>query len=348
MRALDFFCGAGGLTHGLRRSGIEVTSGVDADPRCRESFERNNAGVAFVEDDVRCVSIQTVFKLLGSRKTSDLLLAGCAPCQPFSSQRKRKLDLDGEPERPTPDATLLSVFARLVEEILPAFVLIENVPGLARVPGRSTHRRFLSMLKDNGYGFVEGVLDAKAYGVPQNRRRYVLIAAKGRSTVLPPPTHGRSKVPFATVRGAIAHFPPLRAGEADPLVSNHVAANLEPINLQRIASTPKNGGDRRTWQVDLRLDCHSGAYEGHTDVYGRMRWDAPAPTLTGRCNSLSNGRYGHPEQDRAISLREAASLQTFPDAYVFYGVNQHIARQIGNAVPVRFAERLGAQLVGML
>ena len=347
MRAIDFFCGAGGLTHGLRRAGIDVMSGVDADPRCRESFERNNIGAMFTEHDVRSMSPQAVFRLLGSRKTNDVLLAGCAPCQPFSSQRKKHLNPDGRPYSSVPDATLLSAFAHLVEEVLPAFVLIENVPGLARVPGRSTHRRFLSMLRANGYGFVDAVLDAKLFGVPQTRRRYVLIAARGHSPALPLATHGRAKIPFATVRAAIAHFPPLRAGEADPLIPNHVAANLELKNLQRIASTPKDGGDRRTWNQELRLECHSGNYEGHTDVYGRMRWDAPAPTLTGRCNSLSNGRYGHPEQDRAISLREAASLQTFPDAYVFYGVNQNVARQIGNAVPVRFAERLGAQLMGM-
>ena len=348
MRAIDFFCGAGGLTNGLRRSGVEVMAGVDADARCRESFERNNTGATFFEDDIRCVSARDVFKLLGSTRTGDLLLAGCAPCQPFSSQRKRPRNLNGEVERFTRDATLLSAFAHLVEQILPKFVLVENVPGLARVHGRSTHRRFLSMLAGNGYGFVDAVLDAKQFGVPQTRRRYVLIAAKGRTPLLPSATHGRSGTPFATVRNAIAHFPPLRPGEADPTIPNHVAANLEPINLKRIANTPQDGGDRRAWNQGLQLDCHTGGYEGHTDVYGRMRWDAPAPTLTSRCNSLSNGRYGHPEQDRAISLREAASLQTFPDAFVFHGPNQHVARQIGNAVPVRFAESLGTQLVSMM
>jgi len=126
---------------------------------------------------------------------------------------------------------------------------------------------------------------------------------------------------------------------------NHEAANLSELNLRRLRHTPHDGGDRRSWPSQLVLACHRGDHNGHTDVYGRMYWDRAAPTLTGKCNSISNGRYGHPCQDRAISLREAASLQTFRDDYVFYGPSKHIAIQIGNAVPVRLAEVLGRQLL---
>jgi DNA (cytosine-5)-methyltransferase 1 len=345
MRAIDFFCGAGGLTRGLLSAGIDVVAGFDANSLCKESYERNNRSTLFYESDICDVSVSTVWKLLGSRRTADLLIAGCAPCQPFSKQRKRPASslLNGS-DAADRDATLLGAFARLVEAIQPGQVLIENVPGIAKVKGLSTYRRFLRMLRLNSYDIAEGVLDAKYYGVPQTRRRYVVIAVRRRNASLPAREYGTSLRPITTVRKAIEHFPPITAGESHPLIPNHVAAGVSAKNLARIRSTPHNGGDRRSWPRDLILECHRGDYEGHTDVYGRMSWDLPAPTLTGRCNSLSNGRYGHPSQDRAISLREAASLQSFPDSYIFYGLNQQIARQIGNAVPVKFAEALGRHL----
>jgi DNA (cytosine-5)-methyltransferase 1 len=238
----------------------------------------------------------------------------------------------------------LGAFGQLVEAIQPGQIIIENVPGIAKVDGFSTYRRFLKILAANAYQIAEGVLDAKHFGVPQTRRRYVLIAVRGRAASLPAAEFGRGLREYVTVRQAIAHYPPIEAGERDPLVPNHEAAAIAPINLRRIRSTPHDGGDRRSWPAELELVCHKGNYDGHTDVYGRMAWDRVAPTLTGRCNSISNGRYGHPCQDRAISLREAASLQTFGDAYVFCGKHQHIARQIGNAVPVKFGEALGGHL----
>jgi DNA (cytosine-5)-methyltransferase 1 len=212
------------------------------------------------------------------------------------------------------------------------------------VRGFSTYRRFIRMLRSNSYSIAEGVLDAKYYGVPQTRRRYVLIASRNREASLPPRELDGASTSVRTVRNAIEHYPPIGAGERHATVPNHVAAAISPQNLARLKSTPPNGGDRRAWPPELELECHKGHYSGHTDVYGRMAWDQPAPTLTGRCNSLSNGRYGHPIQDRAISLREAASLQTFSDAYSFFGLDKQIARQIGNAVPVRFAEALGRHL----
>jgi DNA (cytosine-5)-methyltransferase 1 len=345
MRAIDFFCGAGGLTRGLLNVGIEVVAGFDANPRCKETYERNNRPARFYEQDICDVSTPAIWKLLGSRRTSDLLIAGCAPCQPFSKQRKRSSSVCKVTGAVAdPDATLLGAFARLVEELQPGQVLIENVPGIAKVKGLSTYRRFLRMLRSNSYHIAEGVLDAKHYGVPQTRRRYVVIAIRNREASLPDRQFGQGLGSVSTVRTAIEHFPPIVAGESHSLIPNHVAAVISEKNLARIRSTPHNGGDRRSWPPELELDCHKGDYEGHTDVYGRMNWDQPAPTLTGRCNSLSNGRYGHPSQDRAISLREAASLQSFPDSYIFHGLNQQIARQIGNAVPVRFAEALGRHL----
>ena len=337
MKAYDFFCGAGGLTRGLLDAGIEVIAGFDCDGRCQSTYEHNNPGVRFVQADIREIELNHPVLKDRPGRYDDVLFAGCAPCQPFSSQHKQ----DGRRH----DATLLGEFGRLVEAVLPRYVLIENVPGIARVGGFSTYRRFLRMLDANDYGYDDRVLDAKHYGVPQNRRRLLVLATRHRQPLLPKPKFGKRLRPFRTVRQAISHFPVIAAGECHPEVPNHVAASVTKRNMERLRLTPHDGGDRRSWPEHLWLKCHRGDYKGHTDVYGRMHWDCPAPALTGRCHSISNGRYGHPNQDRAISLREAAVLQSFPDGYEFFGSTKHIAMQIGNAVPVRLAEQIGKHLL---
>ena len=337
MKAFDFFCGAGGLTRGLLDAGIEVLRGIDIDGRCQTTFEYNNPSVEFTRADVTELTPKSVGLNRRSDGYNDILFGGCAPCQPFSTQRKGN--------RNQVEATLLGQFGRLVEEILPRFVLIENVPGIARIRGFSTFRRFLKMLYSNRYRFVVGILNAKHYGVPQNRRRLILLAIRKQQPSLPSPTHGDSYCALRTVRQAISHFPKIVAGEHHPHIPNHVAASITTINMERLRATPYDGGDRRSWPEHLELQCHKGNYRGHTDVYGRMSWDRPSPALTGRCHSISNGRYGHPSQDRAISLREAAALQSFQDEYFFFGKNKHIAKQIGNAIPVKLAENLGRHLI---
>ncbi len=348
MRAIDFFCGAGGLTRGLLNAGIRVVAGFDVDGRSKLTYETNNKPARFCENDITKITPAMIWNLLGTHRTSDLLLAGCAPCQPFSQQLKRRPGKgDDRFADFVRDAQLLGAFAHLVGAIRTGQVLIENVPGLTRVRGFSTYRRFIRMLRMMRYDVAEGVLDAKHFGVPQTRRRYVLIAIRGGEATLPKAQHGPDGRPCLTVQDAIAHYPPIAAGQRHGAIPNHHAAAISDLNLKRLRYTPHDGGDRRAWPQKLHLNCHKGRYEGHTDVYGRMAWSKPAPTLTGKCHSISNGRYGHPSQDRAISLREAASLQTFPDSYVFEGTNQHIARVIGNAVPVRFAEALGEHLLAL-
>lgn len=335
--AFDFFCGAGGLTRGLLDAGIEVIAGFDCDDACRQSYEHNNPPARFVKADIRELLLADLRKHGKGVSFKQMLFAGCAPCQPFSQQLK-----SGECRH---DATLLSAFGRLIAAALPGQVLVENVPGIARVRGNSTFKRFLRLLDDNGYQYVYRAIDAKSFGVAQNRRRLILIAMRGANPSFPQPKFGAGLLPYKTVREAIARFPRIQAGKTDPEVPNHAAASITPLNIERLRLTPHDGGDRRSWPKRLRLECHTGDYEGHTDVYGRMRWDAPAPTLTGRCHSISNGRYGHPTQNRAITLREAAALQSFPDGYEFFGSNKHIAMQIGNAVPVRLAEVLGKHIL---
>lgn len=337
MFALDFFCGAGGLTRGLINAGIRVVAGIDVNAGCKRTYEDNNRGSVFIPADLARVRADDLARYITDVPRDELIFAGCAPCQPFSKQR-REVSRSG--------SNLLRHFSRLVAEFLPAYVVIENVPGIAKVKGNSTYRRFLRSLAELGYQFEDGCLNAKWFGVPQTRNRWVVIASRLGAPSLPERTHGPGLREYATVRSAIHGLPRLEAGEESIAVPNHRAAAISPINIERLRKTPPDGGGRTAWPEELVLECHRGEYKGHSDVYGRMRWNAPAPTLTCRCFSISNGRYGHPEQNRAISLREAASLQSFPDNYVFHGVSQAaIGAQIGNAVPVKMGEALGAVIM---
>ena len=271
MFAIDFFCGAGGLTRGFLDAGIRVVAGLDINESCRRTYESNNKPAKFLACDLRKIGRQDLVRYIQGIPKDELVFAGCAPCQPFSKQR-REIDVRHK--------TLLSHFGRLVGEFLPGFVVIENVPGITRIPGNSTYRRFIRHLESLDYELTEGVIDAKLFGVPQTRCRWVVIASRLAKPELPKPTHGRAGKPFVTVRKAIAHFPALAAGEQSAKVPNHRAANIAPKNIRRLKATPSDGGSRKQWPEKLVLDCHSGGYEGHSDVYGRMRWDAPAPALT--------------------------------------------------------------------
>ena len=220
------------------------------------------------------------------------------------------------------------------------------MPGIQRVAGSSVISRFKKRLEESGYHSTAGIIESQKYGVPQRRRRLVLLASRYAKINLPEPTHGPgSETSYSTVRDRIGHLPPIAAGETHPYVPNHRAANLSQLNLRRIKATPPEGS-RTDWPEELHLACHTKrGYSGHTDVYGRMKWNSTATGLTTRCISLSNGRYGHPEQHRAISVREAASLQTFPEDFIFHGSLNSQARQIGNAVPVLLAEKFGKHIL---
>jgi len=335
--ALDFFCGGGGITKGLMNSGIKVLGGFDCCNDYRDTYEKNNR-CKFISMDIRDVEKTYIYSEFPEieRNKDDLLLAGCAPCQPFSSQRRAKNEHT--------DVNLLTEFGRILQCIRPEHALVENVPGL-KGKGKAVFSAFLKTLEDCGYFYAYKVINAKDYGVPQNRNRLALIASRFFRPIIPEGTYGKDKLPYATVRDAIAHYPPIKAGEDCISIPNHKASSLSDINMERIVATPHSGGDRRAWPKHLILACHNNGHKGHTDVYGRMDWEKVSPTLTARCYSLSNGRYGHPEQDRAISLREAATIQSFPDEYVFYGNTMSIGKQIGNAVPVRLAEELGKYIV---
>ena len=334
--AIDFFCGAGGLTHGLRKAGIDVDKGIDIDGSAKKTYESNNPGSKFIKKDIRKVT--TNHLLTGIDRSMNLLLfAACAPCQPFSTQNKIKKKRDSR-------RSLIEYFAELVDKVVPDYLIVENVRGFGK--NSNVYRRTLiSVLNRKKYKYSECIIKAEEYGIPQTRHRYVLVASLHGKIDLPKRMYGPGhRFPYKTVRNAIEKYPPIAAGTGIDSIPNHKSPKLSELNLERIKIVPRDGGSRSSLPGRLQLKCHK-EYNGHSDVYGRMSWDKPSPTLTCKCNSISNGRFGHPEQDRAISLREAAALQTFPDNYVFVGNDTDIARHVGNAVPVLLSTKLGRVFV---
>lgn len=332
---VDVFCGAGGLSHGFVLEGFDVCAGIDVDSSCRHAYEHNN-GAAFVERDVADLSGAEIRALFEPGQPT--VLVGCAPCQPFSPYSRSRADGKWR---------LLPEFARLVAEAEPDIVSMENVPRLATFQGGRLFADFLQMFQDADYAIWHGIVQCAAYGVPQHRQRLVVLASRIGPIHLPAPTHQASGC--VTVRNVIGGLPPIAAGESHPDDPLHRASRLSPTNLARIQAS-KPGGSWRDWQPELIAECHrkhSGRWYG--SVYGRMAWDETAPTITTQCCGFGNGRFGHPEQDRAISLREAALLQTFPPGYEFFPVDQPwtltaTARAIGNAVPVALARAIARRV----
>lgn len=332
--AVDLFCGVGGLTQGLTRAGVDVRLGIDLDPACRFPMEANNAA-KFLEADVSALMPSDI---LSAFEDSDItLMAGCAPCQPFSSysQSARK-------KGPHKDWELLSSFSKLVLKVRPKLVTMENVPPLRK---QQIFKDFVSDLHGAGYHVDFSVVDGRDVGLPQRRQRLVLVAS-----LLGPITIPEVAKPQVTVRDTISELPEIAAGSADPKDPLHASASLSDKNLERIRHS-KPGGTWRDWPENLVAACHSRA-SGSTypSVYGRMEWDQPAPTMTTQCYGFGNGRFGHPDQDRAISLREAAMLQSFPKDYKFLPEDARVnfntlGRMIGNAVPVMLGEFIGELLV---
>ena len=334
----DFFSGCGGSTRGFADAGIEPVLAIDWDSDAAATYRLNFPETTFLERDILSLSVDEVEEALPPRGESIRLFAGCAPCQPFSGHRHGPTALDKR-------SFLLLEFLRFVKASNPELIFVENVPGMQRL---STSRGPLAEFVDEvskTHDVSVDIISSADYGIPQTRRRLVLVASRLGPIKLPLPTHGlETGEPHSTIRDWIGSLPPIEAGQEDSEISNHRAMMLSELNLKRIRATPE-GGDRRDWPRRLWPDCHQGGFDGHTDVYGRLRWDSPAPTLTTKCLSYSNGRFGHPSQDRALSAREAARLQTFPNSFRFTGSLTSQGKQIGNAVPVLLAEHFGRHLM---
>jgi len=337
--AVDLFCGAGGLTRGLLDAGIKVKKGYDIDLKVKDTYERNNEGVKFYYQDISSLKGEEVIKGL-NLKNNFFILAGCAPCQPFSRINKQKLKYDKR------KISILE-FLRLIKETKPDFILMENVPGLEKGEGKEIFEKFKKNLEKESYFYKTKVVNVKDYGVPQKRRRLILIASNKKEIKFPDPTHGKGKKRYLTVRDTISKYPNLKPGKKDKNVFNHECRNLSELNKKRMKFIKKDGGSRTNLPKEFTLKCHIG-HNGHGDVYGRMKWGEVSPTLTCKCTSISNGRFGHPSQDRGISVREAAAIQTFPDKYAFYGSLTDSTKWVGNAVPVKFTKIFGEYFINLV
>jgi len=341
IKVVDLFCGIGGLTHGLRLEGFNVVAGVDNDKSCKFAFEKNN-GAKFISKDIARFTPKELEELFQGATTR--ILVGCAPCQPYSPLGRRRLTRKQARENWYP----LLRFMKLIKSVRPEIVSMENVPDLSDTSKYTIFGRFVETLLAEGYKVSFSTVDASRYGVPQKRNRLVLLASRLGDISLIPATHSAGNL--KTVRHAIKSLPRLKDGAINSKDPLHRTSALSDLNKKRIAATPKDGGSAKSWTRDLVPKCYrkKTGKSYMATVYGRMRWDDPAPTMTTHCTTLGTGRFGHPTQNRAISLREAAIFQSFPKNYVFAeDVSIPItrtAKHIGNAVPVLLGRAIAKSL----
>jgi len=327
---VDLFCGAGGLSHGFHLEGFEILAGIDTDEDCRYAFEHNNRA-PFIRRDVAKLRADEINDLFGPAMLR--VLVGCAPCQPFSTYNQKNAD---------PKWQLLTRFGDLVSQVCPDVLSMENVPRLLIFRGGSIFKSFVRKLEIAGYHVAWDVLYGPDFGLAQTRSRLVGLASRLGPIRLPDPTH---KGKHRTVRDEIGLLPSLTHGEIDDADPLHRASRLSEINAVRIAAA-RPGGTWRDWSPHLVADCHKAQTGKHySSVYGRMSWAGPAPTITTQFYGFGNGRFGHPEQNRALSLREGALLQGFPSEYEFVAPGgkiqfRKVGRMIGNAVPVKLASAI--------
>jgi DNA (cytosine-5)-methyltransferase 1 len=346
---VDLFCGIGVGALGFIKSGFEIAAALDLDPEACEIY-RHNLKVTPFNTDIRKVSGRDILGQIGLRQGDVSVVVGCPPCQGFSSLRNTRRKYRQRDGR----KSLLRIFGERIGEILPKTVVLENVRGLTDPRNRRFLREFVTELNSLGYSCVFDVLDAADYGVPQHRRRLVLIGVRKGTPSLPAPSHSNpamlvDEMPsWRTVRNAIGDLHPLRAGEKSKKISLHQApGHSEPV-LRMIRKIPHDGGGRTSLPKKLWLPCHKKLLReergGAGSVYGRMRWDSPAPTITTRSHAPSTGRFLHPSQDRAITLREAARLQSIPDDFDLWGSKGDVGRWIGNAMPRDLAEAIARRV----
>lgn len=338
---IDIFCGIGGLSYGLKKAGLSVIAGLDIDEFCKYAYEKN-VEAEFLLRDISDLRGEEINERYWSNDVLKILV-GCAPCQPFSTHSNKIKD-----KTETKKWRLLSEFERLVGETNPHIITMENVPNLAN---QEIFHGFIAFLQKNEYHVSYSNVYCPDYGIPQKRRRLVLLASKYGTISLLPRTH--SKGEYVTVKQAIAHLPLVEAGETCKIDPFHKTSRLSQLNLQRIRASKPNG-TWHDWSEDLQLECHrkptGRTYEA---VYGRMTWDEPSPTITTQFYNYGTGRFGHPTQNRALTMREAAILQTFPEDFRFYESEKNIllkrlSTYIGNAVPVKLAVVIGESILNHL
>ncbi len=341
MKAVDFFCGGGGMSFGMQKAGIRVLAGIDNDENCRDTYKANIKKAKFIKADVFKLEerdLETSLKL--SRNDDNLILIGCSPCQFWSI-------INTDKKKSKESKNLLIEFERFVKYFNPGYVVVENVPGVLRKKGESGLESFINWLESNGFVVHFKVHNTADYNVPQSRRRFTLIANRVSDVELEP-IKTEKRITVRDVLGPKNGFPLVKAGHRDTTDFKHTVSNLSKTNLERLKKVQVNGGNRLGFANDpeLQLKCFVGKDNSFKDTFGRLWWDKPSPTITTKFFSVSNGRFVHPEEDRALSLREGAVLQSFPKKYKFKGTSiSNIARLIGNAVPPEYAKRIGQAII---
>jgi DNA (cytosine-5)-methyltransferase 1 len=335
---IDLFSGAGGSSRGFVDAGFSPSGALDNNPGLSETYI-NNIGLEPIICDINNFSGNDILSHFGIDKKEVKVIIGCPPCQGFTSLRNSGSD---------PRNNLLLIYARKIKEIFPEFFVFENVPGIMFERNIGFFNKFLSYIENLGYGFKYDILNAADYGVPQLRKRMILIATRikdfKRKLQLPEPIYGgKTQKRWKTVRDTIEDLPRLNNGERSS-IPNHNAPNHTKKILDMIKEIPINGGSRTDLPKKYWLKCHL-KHDGHTDVYGRLWWDKPSPTITCGCHSPSKGRFLHPDQNRGITLRESARLQSFSDDFIFYGNRTQCAEQIGNAFPPLYAKAIAFKIL---
>lgn len=335
--AIDMFCGVGGLTHGLKMSGIPVLAGFDIDEACKYSYEENNQA-KFVAKDIRQITAKEILDFFP--ENHEKIMVGCAPCQTFSTHTHKISNREKDQKW-----GLITEYLKKIIEVKPSIVSMENVPGITKY---SIFDEFVEALEKEGFFVTYKIVFCPDYGIAQSRSRLVLLASKYGEIKLIPPTHNKDS--YLTVKDVIGHLPPIRSGESNKTDALHFSASLSDLNKKRMLAS-KPGGSWMDWPKKLRSNCHKKATGStYKSVYARMKWDALAPTITTQFYNFGTGRFGHPEQNRALSVREGALIQTFPESYKFLPssepvIKTKICRMIGNAVPVRLGEVIGLSIL---
>ena len=355
-KAIDLFCGAGGLSTGLKKSGFRLCLGVDIDEKALKTYKCNLKRTKVLKEDIKKVTGERITELTGINRRDNFLLAGCPPCQGFSSLGKR--DANDEKNE------LVYEYIRIINELEPSFILMENVPGMSTGVGKEIFKNVVKELEEN-YHVEYATLNAADFGVPQIRKRLVLHGIrndvyanlgldKEKQKILPKSTHSKEKMKgyrkWVTVRKAIFDLPILGAGESydDGIIKNHKARSLSETNIERLQEIRLHGGNREMISEELQLECHKKENVSYTDTYGIIDPDKPAPTITSGCTIISKGRYCHPTQNRGLSIREAARLQSFDDKFEFQGNMGEMSLQIGNAVPPKLAQASGKVIINYM
>ncbi|NOR44834.1 MAG: DNA (cytosine-5-)-methyltransferase [Candidatus Delongbacteria bacterium] len=343
IKAIDFFCGGGGMSFGMQEAGIEILAGIDYDENCRDTYEANIGKGKFIHANVFDLKENNLQKQLGLIKNDDsLLLIGCSPCQFWSI-------INTDKNKSEKSKNLLVEFERFVKYLNPGYVVVENVPGVLRKKKESGLEDFISWLEKSNYTVHFKIHNTNDFGVPQNRKRFTLVANRlGQNKIFPLVDNGK-KLCVKDVLGENNGFPRISAGSIDKSDFLHSVPSITETTLKRLQKIKTDGGDRFDFADDpeLQLNCFKGRDKSFKDTFGRLWWNRPSPTITTKFTSVSNGRFVHPEENRALSLREGATIQSFPKSYKFYGNSfSSIARLIGNAVPPEYSKKIGQAIIG--